>query len=186
MNNIDKAYDFYKKHIYDIEKFRLLREHNFKVAGSVSSVLWELFAAIITGNKGNGNNIGADLRGWEVKSAVNGGSFEYQYHLNTGAQKLNEDKLVNHIFCSYSSTYSEVQVYGMPGTELGKEYFDPWLPEYTANYNTNTSAPAQTRRQRFRKSIPHGHITRNGLLILKISCAAIIERHDEILIELSK
>ncbi len=183
MSNIDQAFGFYEKHIYDREKFRLLTEYNLKVTGSVSPVLWELFAAILTGQKGRGN-VGADLRGWEVKSAANTGSFEYQYHLNTGIQKLQEDSSVNHLFCSYSSNYSEVIVFGMPGIGLGKEYFDKWLPELKANYDAN--AASQTRRQRFRKNIPRAHIAANGAVILKISSGRLLERNDSVLIELNK
>jgi len=40
MSSIDKACTLYTRHIYDEEKIRLLAEHNLKVAGSVSSVLW--------------------------------------------------------------------------------------------------------------------------------------------------
>lgn len=183
MNNIDKAFDFYRKHIYDREKFALLAEYNLRRAGAISPVMWELFAAIITGRKGNGN-VGADLRGWEVKSAINSGSFEYQYHLNTGAQKLKEDSNVNHLFCSYSSDYMSVEVYGMPGAALGKEFFDTWAPEYAKNYDK--SVAAETRRQRFRKSIPAGHVSKNGALILKIASAVILTRDDKALEALNK
>jgi len=39
-----------------------------------------------------------DLSKHEVKSAENGGSFEYQYHKNTGKEKLRQDIQTGHLF----------------------------------------------------------------------------------------
>ena len=178
MSKIDNAYNFYSKHIYDEEKIQLLRQHNLKIAGSVPSVLWELFGALLTGRSGAGNT-GADLVGWEVKSAKNVGSYEYQYHLNTGAQKLKDDCFVNHLFCRYSETYKDVSVRSIGGEKLAETFFRPWMPEYERNYDT--SAPAGQRRQRFRKNISSGYVEANGSLILKIQEGIIVERHDDVL-----
>ncbi len=40
---------------------------------------------------------------YEVKSAVIGGSFEYQYHRNRGLNKLTDDRDVAHIFVARRS-----------------------------------------------------------------------------------
>jgi len=114
MSSIDKAYELYSRHIYDEDKIRLLMKHSLKIAGSVPSVLWELFGALLTERSGGGTT-GADLQGWEVKSAIEGGSYEYQYHLNTGAAKLKEDCEINHLFCTYSKTYKDVVVRAIQG-----------------------------------------------------------------------
>ncbi|RWX47088.1 hypothetical protein H206_00128 [Candidatus Electrothrix aarhusensis] len=182
MSNIDIAYDFYQKHIYDKEKINLLRKYNLKIAGSVPSALWELFGALITGKPGAGST-GADLVGWEVKSAKFGGSFEYQYHLNTGANKLKEDSIVNHLFCSYSETYQDVLVKAMRGSSLKEIYFKVWEPQYTKNYDSKV--PSSMRRQRFRKSISHGFVNKNGLLVIEIRGGKIITRKDNVLLELN-
>ncbi|GFD67923.1 hypothetical protein [Alteromonas sp. KUL106] len=174
MDNIDKAYDFYSKHIYDKEKIKLLREYNLKTAGFVPSVLWELFGALITGKKGTGLT-GADLEGWEVKSSVERGSFEYQYHLNTGRPKLIEDCGVSHLFCSYSKDYKNVFVRMMTGEELRESYFDKWLPEYELNYDRSIESTA--RRQRFRRSIPFGHVSKNGKLVLEIKNTELVYKN---------
>ncbi len=57
MNSIDTAFSFYLRHIYDSEKMRLLAEHNFQIPGSVPSVIWELFAALLTDRKGAGTTL---------------------------------------------------------------------------------------------------------------------------------
>lgn len=178
MSKIDDAYEFYSRHIYDEEKIRLLRENNLKLAGSVPSVMWELFGAILTGRSGNGAT-GADLNGWEVKSAKIGGSFEYQYHLNTGAEKLKDDCKVSHLFCTYSETYKDVSVRVMKGNDLAKNFFKKWEPEYFLNYDS--SAPANERRQRFRKNIPYTHVENNGQVILEIKDGLIVNKNDKLL-----
>lgn len=178
MNCIDRAYNFYKRHIYDEEKIRLLRLYNLKVAGSVPPVLWELFGALLTKRRGTGLT-GADLMGWEVKSVRKGGSYEYQYHLNTGGQKLREDCEVNHLFCAYSETYRDVTVKAMSGASLAERYFKKWEPEYLKNYDS--SIPPEQRRQRYRKNIPFGYIDKNGIPILQIEDGVLIFRDDTII-----
>lgn len=165
MSKVAKAYDLYQNYIYDSQRIALLEDYNLKIPGSVPSVVWELFGAILTGKKGAGL-IGADLVGWEVKSAVESGSYEYQYHLKTGEAKLLEDCHVNHLFISYSRDYKNVTVHVIPGHELADKYFNSWLPEYRENYNE--SVPSTQRRQRFRKSINFSYVRNNGTRVMEI------------------
>ncbi|USD56356.1 MULTISPECIES: hypothetical protein [Vibrio] len=183
MNNIDRAVALYLEHIYDRNKIELLRSHGLKIAGSVPSVMWELFGSVLTGRNSIGVT-GADLQGWEVKSVKQGGSYEYQYHLNTGAQKLDEDCEVNHLFCSYSPTYENVVVRVMTGEDLRSKFFDIWRPQYAANYNS--SVPAAQRRQRFRKNIPFGYVENNGILVLEITNGTLTYRNDEVIPRLNR
>lgn len=173
---IDAAYDCYVGHIYDAEKISLLREYNLKVAGHVHSVMWELFCALLTGERAEGIT-GADLNGWEVKSAKNGGSFEYQYHRNAHLEKLDEDCIVNHIFCTYSENYDGVVVRAMTGSELREGYFDSWRPECIEEYSK-----IETRR--FRRSISSGHVNNNGLLVLTIENGQLTYRNDDFIEQL--
>lgn len=178
MSSIDDAYQFYLRHIYDEDKINLLEKHNLKIPGSVPPVLWELFGSLLTERSGTGST-GADLQGWEVKSAKEGGSYEYQYHLNTGAAKLKEDCMVNHLFCAYSTTYKDVVVRVMSGADLSDIFFKVWEPEYYSNYDG--SVPKTLRRQRFRKSIPFGYIEKQGVLLLKIKNGILFYRDDDVI-----
>ena len=178
MSSIDKAIEIYKSHILDEEKSELLKTYGLKVAGSVSSVIWELLGAVLTERSGHGIT-GADLQGWEVKSAKTGGSYEYQYHLNSGSAKLDEDGEVNHLFCSYSETYKDVTVRVMRGSDLAERYFKAWKPDYLKNYDN--SVPDSQRRQRFRKSISHGYVESNGVLVLKIEEGELVYKDDSII-----
>jgi hypothetical protein len=171
VSRIQAAFEFYSSHIYDEALIALLQKHNLKVAGSVPSVKWELFGALLTGSKGAGD-IGADLVGWEVKSATAGSSYEYQYHLNTGLAKLDEDCKVNHLFCSYQSTYDSVTVRALSGAVLAKEFFKKWKPLYIKNYDEK--AKSSRRRQRFRKAVTNSFVEKHGELILEISNSELV------------
>ena len=169
------AFDFYQTHINRSDFFTLLKEHNLKTSGSVPSITWELFGSILTGKKGKGG-YGADLEGIEIKSAIAGNSFEYQYHLNTGLDKLKEDQVVDHFFCSYSADYQSFQVYFAEGKSLS-QYFSNWIPQYLKNYNKTenaTSVEANERRQRFRRSIPFGWVSKNAQLVMEVKDGKLV------------
>ncbi|MCF6337823.1 MAG: hypothetical protein L3J84_07695 [Gammaproteobacteria bacterium] len=183
MSSIDTAFQFYSRHIYDEEKIELLVQHHLKIAGSVPAVLWELFGALLTERPGTGST-GADLLGWEIKSAKEGGSYEYQYHLNTGAVKLKEDCEVNHLFCSYSETYKDVVVRTIKGDDLAEKYFKAWQPDYFNNYDS--SVPKEQRRQRFRRSISFGYVETNGCLIMKVEDGKLVYRDDKVIPKFNK
>ena len=171
MNNVDRAFDFYSKHIYDAEKIKLLKDYKLKVAGHVHSVIWELFGAILTGKKAEGIT-GADLVGWEIKSAKKGGSYEYQYHRNAHLEKLDEDCIVSHLYCSYSDTYDSLEVRVMRGSELSNEFFSKWKPDCIKSYSN-------PKNLRFRKSIANGYIQKHGLLVLRVSKGILVSRQDD-------
>jgi hypothetical protein len=173
---IDAAYDFYVAHINDAERIRLLREYNLKVAGHVHSVMWELFCALLTGERAEGIT-GADLKGWEVKSAKIGGNFEYQYHRHAHLEKLDEDAVVNHIFCTYSQNYDGVVVRAMKGSELRADHFDIWRPLCVDAYTL-----ASTKR--FRKNINASHVNTHGVVVLKIENGLLIIRNDDFIEQL--
>ena len=99
---------------------------------------------------------GLDLEGYEVKSAEAGGSYEYQYHKNTGRKKLIDDAKAGHLFFEHSNNLKLVNLRYLPGSEL-KEFFDKWLAEYPDPY-----------RQRYRKSIPNGFVKKKATLLMTL------------------
>ncbi|MDO6543488.1 hypothetical protein [Photobacterium sanguinicancri] len=165
----NEAFEFYSKHIYRTDFFNILSEHGFSITGSIPSIAWELFGAILTGKQGS-SGYGADLEGFEVKSAKEKSSFEYQYHLHTGLSKLREDMTVKHLFCSYESSYNGVKVYVVEGIDLS-EYFSKWEPLYEENYAVKDPTK---RKQRFRKSIAYGAVIKKGKLVMEIKDGLLI------------
>ena len=159
--NIKGAFDFYNRYIYNEEHQKLLAEHGFSTAGSIAPVNWELFASILTGDNGK-SGYGSDLDNFEVKSAVEGGGFEYQYHLHGGKTKLKDDMVVNHVFVSYSRDYRNITVRLIKG-DLLKPKFESWLPGLIENYE------GKNRKQRYRKSISYGYVKKNGVVVLSAS-----------------
>lgn len=126
-----KAYSFYKKFILDYsqDKLEIYKQYGFTLQGSVGSKDWEVFAAILMGDRARSGD-GADLMGYEVKSALLGNSFEYQYHKNHGLDKLQSDKAIDHIFIARNSVYQDIEVWLVKCSKL-VPIFDKWLPELT-------------------------------------------------------
>jgi len=154
------SYEYYKKFIFNGSKQILLKKYKLNIAGSVHPIDWELFGAILTKDSGK-EGYGSDLQNHEVKSSVDGASFEYQYHLHGGERKLLEDMKLDHIFFSYSPDYTSVAVRILSGSVL-KDKFKSWLPGLKANYD------GPNRLQRYRRSISYGLVKKEGKLIMKI------------------
>ncbi|MBH2007302.1 hypothetical protein I8H83_01730 [Candidatus Saccharibacteria bacterium] len=165
--NIEEAYDFYSKYVYNAEHQKLLSGHGFSTAGSIAPVNWEVFASILTGDLGK-EGYGSDLNHFEVKSAVEKGSFEYQYHLNGGKTKLKDDMVVNHVFITYSRDYKNIEVRLVEGGVL-KPIFESWAPGLIANYE------GPNRKQRYRKSIAFGFVKTNGIAVFRTSGGKLVQ-----------
>jgi hypothetical protein len=98
--DFEKALMFFHAYMYGPlqGKLRLYRARDVCSAGKALSSDWEVFASILVKDVGTKLTKGVDLSKYEVKSAENGGSYEYQYHKNTGKQKLVDDIRVGHLF----------------------------------------------------------------------------------------
>jgi hypothetical protein len=110
---------------------------------------------------------GSDLGNYEIKSATGIGSFEYQYHLHGGLTKLKEDMTVDHIFISYSADYATVTVRLVHGITLAP-FFQKWEPSLIANYSGDSP------KQRFRRSIAYGTVTKLGAIIMRIENSRLV------------
>lgn len=155
-----EAYEFYKEIIFKEARFTLLRKYKLRIAGSVPSRDWELFIAILIDRLGKGG-YGCDLQECEIKSAVDGKSFEYQYHFKTGEAKLDEDKVVDHFYISYSGDYKNITVRRIPREALANE-FESWREGLKANYS------GKNRKQRYRKDIGYNKVLELGTIIMSI------------------
>ncbi|MEL6353952.1 MAG: hypothetical protein AAFR58_19675 [Cyanobacteria bacterium J06627_28] len=148
------------------ENCYIYEEYGFTLQGSVGSKDWEVFAAILMGDRARPGD-GADLMNYEVKSALIGNSFEYQYHKNRGLAKLQDDQAVDHLFVSRSSTYRDVHVW-LVGRDKLIPVFAQWLPALQENYETGV-------RQRFRRSVAYGFVTQQGSKLLEVKDGSLIE-----------
>jgi hypothetical protein len=159
---VQEAYSFYKTYILDYsrDKAEIYEQYGFSLQGSVGSKDWEVFAAILLNDRARLGD-GADLMNYEVKSAVIGGSFEYQYHRNHGLEKLTNDSAIDHVFISRSESYGHVEVWLIERAKMSST-FDKWLPELLKNYEI-------PERQRFRRSVTFGFVRTHGTQLLEIS-----------------
>lgn len=117
---------------------------------------WEVFASILVKDVGRKLASGIDLSNYEVKSAGAGASYEYQYHKNTGKQKLINDTKVGHLFFEHQNNLRDVNLRYAHGVQM-KEFFQRWLHEYPDPYP-----------QRYRKNIPFGWVKTHGILLMTL------------------
>ncbi len=163
---IYEAYQYYRQDIFNEVRIELMQAYNIPIPGSVSHRLWQLFGAILTGRMGR-SGPGLDLQDYEVKSSMEGTSFEYQYHLNTGETKLLEDMRADHIFISYSPDYQNVTVRTMNGSSLAP-LFQSWLPGLQSRYESQES------NRRYRRNVPFGTVKKYGTMIMQIRGGQLI------------
>ena len=156
--DFEKALMFFHAYMYGPlqGKLRLYRARDVHTPGKVMSSDWEVFASILVRDVGTKLTRGIDLSGYEVKSAENGGSYEYQYHKNTGKEKLRSDMSAGHLFFDHSDNLKKVDLRYAPGRQL-KEFFERWLQEYPDPYP-----------QRYRKNIPFKWVKQNAELLMSL------------------
>jgi len=117
---------------------------------------WEVFASILVKDVGKKLAAGIDLANFEVKSAVSGGSYEYQYHKNTGQEKLLNDMKVGHLFFEHADNLRLVNLRWAHGSKMN-HFFKKWLDEYPDPYP-----------QRYRKNIPFTWVKEKAVLLMTL------------------
>lgn len=163
---VQEAYSFYRTYILDYsrDKAEIYEQYGFSRQGSVGSKDWEVFVAILLNDRARRGD-GADLQNYEVKSAVIGSSFEYQYHRDSGLDKLTDDREVDHVFVARDENYMNVEVWLVEHTNM-ISIFERWLPELLQNYET-------AERQRFRRSVTYGFVRSQGIRLMEISAGEV-------------
>jgi len=129
---------------------------NVRLGSAVTPSDWEVFGSLLVDKKGNGGVSGIDLGEYEVKSGMNGGSYEYQYHKETGKAKLKADMKAGHLFFNHSDFLNWVELRYVHGSDA-KEHFAKWLKNYPHPYP-----------QRYRNSLPFGWVVNHGKLLLVV------------------
>lgn len=124
----------------------------------VMSEDWEVFASILLRTTGTTSRAGTDLRDYEIKSAVDGNSFEYQYHRNSWQEKLAADRQAGHVFIWHRDELSHVEIWFCEGQTLA-EQLNEWEAEQPY---------ADGQQQRFRKSVNPAWVRENADLLLLV------------------
>jgi hypothetical protein len=155
----EKALMFFHAYMYGPlqGKLRLYAARNVRSAGAAMSSDWEVFASILVRDLGKKLAAGIDLSEYEVKSATEGGSYEYQYHKIGGKQKLRRDMEVGHLFFDHRNNLRHVDLRYAHGTAM-KEFFRAWFKNYPDPY-----------QQRYRKGIPFQWVKNNGVLLMTLT-----------------
>lgn len=174
--NAKLAHEFYYKYIYqeNLELDYLCSHYNFE-SKAPYSWKWEIFGAMLVGDRKkvavNNEHKGADLANHEIKSSKDTGAFEYQYHLDSWKEKIQEDSKVTHIYISYSNNYRDVVVRSLPGSKL-KEQLDEWAAELQFYWKDDTNQRISNKR--FRKQIPYERVRSEGKIICTIKDSDLI------------
>lgn len=158
----DKAFAYYEEHILRPLRAKkpIYDERNVPMEGVVPFRDWEVMAAILADDRGSSLRSGADLQRHEVKSAKEGGSFEYQYHRSHGVEKLDHDLTIEHLYVVYQSGYFDVDIYVLSAAqfaEVGEKWREPLLENYRSE-----------ARQRFRRNMPRRKVLREGRVVMQV------------------
>lgn len=170
--DFEKALMFFHAYMYGPlqGKLRLYTARGVRSAGTTMSSDWEVFASILVRDVGQKLASGIDLSNNEVKSAGAGGSYEYQYHKNTGKQKLLDDIKVGHLFFEHSDNLRNVHLRYVHGRKM-KQFFQAWLDSYPDPYP-----------QRYRKNVPYGWVRDNAKLLMTLKDGEVtfpVQTHSE-------
>ncbi len=141
-------------------KLRIYGARKIAAGAMITPRDWEVFASMLVNDVGQKLAAGIDLTNYEVKSAKTKGSYEYQYHKESGREKLIQDAKVGHLFFEYSENLREINLRYMHGSQLSS-YFSEWLDEFP-------KTPRDYKGQRFRKQIPHGAVVKEGKLLMRL------------------
>jgi hypothetical protein len=126
--------------------------------GAAMSSDWEVFASILVDDLGRKLAGGIDLSDNEVKSAVEGAGYEYQYHKDSGKRKLAEDMESGHLFFAHADNLRRVNLRYAHGSQMKEKFFKKWLEAFPDPYG-----------QRYRKSVPFQWVKQNGRLLMTLT-----------------
>lgn len=138
-------------------KLRLYAARQVRSVGAAMTSDWEVFASMLVRDVGRKLAGGIDLSNHEVKSGIAGASYEYQYHKNSGKEKLAHDMQVGHLFFEHADNLRKVNLRYAHGSQM-KEFFSKWLAEYPDPYP-----------QRYRKIIPFRWVKKNAILLMTLT-----------------
>jgi len=157
--DFEKALMFFHAYMYGPlqGKLRLYRARGVHSVGKAQPSDWEVFASILVKDVGTKLTKGVDLSAYEVKSAQDGGSYEYQYHKKSGQEKLKKDMQVGHLFFDHADNLRKVDLRYVPGKDLSPKFFRVWLEKYPDPYP-----------QRYRNNVPFSWVKKHGLLLMTL------------------
>ena len=168
--DFEKSLMFFHAYMYGPlqGKLRIYGARKIREGSVVTPSDWEVFASMLVNDLGSKLAAGIDLTNYEVKTAKRGGSYEYQYHKDSGREKLLKDARVGHLFFDYTENLREIDLRYMHGSQLST-YFEGWLKDFPS-----TPEEYKRQRQRFRKSIPYGVVKKEGKLLMTLKDGEVV------------
>lgn len=157
--DLEKSLMFFHAYMYGPlqGKLRLYKARGIPSGSVAMSSDWEVFASMIVKDVGRKFGSGIDLANYEVKSAKRGSSYEYQYHKESGREKLRKDMKCGHLFFDYADNLKQVDLRYAHGTQM-TSFFKLWLREFPDPY-----------QQRYRKNIAYTWVKEHGKLLMTLT-----------------
>ena len=159
--SVNKAFKYYQFLLRTYKKKSSLYQRlGFSTNGAIHYRDWEVFGAILVGDTKK-HGTGIDLTKHEIKSALEECEFSYQYHRNTGLDKLKQDMAADHIFITYKEGYESITVRRL-SSEMVAPLIEPWRESIVeAYYHEN-------KRQRCRHHLRYTDVVQLGTVIMCI------------------
>lgn len=163
--DFEKSLIFFHAYMYGPlqGRARLYKARGIPLGSVAQPSDWEVLASMIVKDIGRKIGSGIDLANYEVKSAKRGGSFEYQYHKNTGKGKLRKDMECGHLFFEHDNNLKDVKLRYVHGSEMTAPFFRPWLRQYPNPYP-----------QRYRKNVPYTWVLQHGVVLMTLEEGEVI------------
>ena len=158
------AYTFFRNHIYNEDKQQVYLRRGFPLARMIPPHDWECLGAELINENKNGH-YGQDLKTCDVKSAVYGQAFGWDFHYVSAIDKINQALELNYIFVTYSLNLKDIEVRVGTGEQF-RDFFDKWRNQY-ADYSKKYPT------KRFQRSIPFKAVKERGEIILNIEALTI-------------
>src|SRR5471030_1760258 len=164
--DFEKSLMFFHAYMYGPlqGKLRIYGARKIPVGSVAKSEDWEVFASMIVKDLGRKIGAGIDLADHEVKSAKQAKDYEYQYHKNTGREKLAKDMNAGHLFFEYFDYLKEIHLRYLHGSQL-VAFFTRWLADYPDPYIAG---------RRYRCRIPYDFVKQNGTLLMTLKDGELV------------
>jgi len=170
--HIDHGLDFFNQVMLGplLAKLRYYRRYNVRPTTMSLPSDWEVLTAILCDVMGSGHASGMDLTGYEVKSAISGAAYEYQFHRSgssaplklrhreSGRALLDSMEYAGHLFWAHRDLLTHVELWYVNGQDL-RSTFERWKREFPPDLDPN---------RRFRRSVTHTMVQCAGIKLLTI------------------
>lgn len=166
------AHSWYCDIYINFQKRKLVYEQrNFDTVGIIFYKDWEILGSLLVDEHAK-RGVHSDTDKVEIKSAVMGSGFEYQYCRESGLEKHDHDMSIDHLMISYSKDYRTIEG-RLLLQEDAQSMINPWRDKIIKCYKI-----AQPKL-RCRCSLTYKKIVNRGKLVFHIVNGELQHRPED-------